>query len=252
MRLVWWKREGVGVTSQGIGAPLLLEGPGLVPLITVESPPEPGCSTYSHISFWLNASTIVGAGAGTKLTWCPRKAGWGRKTGTGSLRCYSFAWGPPDSWLEGQERSHRKHLKWNWPLKRWGRNKRRRKENSRWGRKLKTWITRFRKNIQGPGLYPEDNATLSLKGLDRKVVKLIFTRQNGHEWILYSEWVLSVSFFSSKAGTTITEAVKKSSTSKYNFLLFSKVRWHIDHNCIEWSTRSPFFHGTLTEPETAL
>lgn len=66
-------------------------------------------------------------------------------------------------------------------MKRWGRNKRRRKENSRWGRKLKTWITRFRKNIQGPGLYPEDNATLSLKGLDRKVVKLIFTRQNGHE-----------------------------------------------------------------------
>lgn len=59
-------------------------------------------------------------------------------------------------------------------MKRRGRNKRR-KENSR----PKTWITR--KNIQESRLYPEDNATLSLKSLDRNVAQLIFPRQTGQE-----------------------------------------------------------------------
>lgn len=162
----------------GIWAPLLLEGPGLVTWITVERPPQPGAALLTH-QLLTECQRYCRNWARTELTWCPRKAGWDRKTGTGSLRCYSFAWGPPDSFLEGQEESHRKDLKWDWPLKRRGRNKRR-KENSR----PKTWITR--KNIQESRLYPEDNATLSLKSLDRNVAQLIFPRQTGQEWI---QWV---------------------------------------------------------------
>lgn len=65
-------------------------------------------------------------------------------------------------------------------MKRRGRN-RRRKENSGWGGRLKTGITRFKENIQRPGLYPEDDEPLHLQGLGRNMAQLIFPRQGGQE-----------------------------------------------------------------------